>query len=163
GLVKILSEASIGSGVRRVEALVGLDAFRFLAREHVLVAQLAETFKAPPEEIPERVHGVIERLRAAAKELEKGRPAAGVARRGARGEGGGVGVGGGGGAEGVGGNALRRLAWDVRGRLEPGRPGVVVLVSATDGRAAFVATVNDAGRAAGQSAGAVVRALAPAV
>jgi len=63
----------------------------------------------------------------------------------------------------VGGNDLRRLAGDVRGRLDPGRPGVVVLVSATGDRAAFVATVNDAGRAAGLSAGAVVRALAPAV
>ncbi|MGH3438814.1 MAG: alanine--tRNA ligase, partial [Sciscionella sp.] len=65
GLVKLLSEASIGSGVRRVEALVGLDAFRFLAREHVLVAQLAEQFKARPEELPERVGQIVERLRGA--------------------------------------------------------------------------------------------------
>ena len=48
GLVKILGESSIGSGVRRVEALVGIDAFRFLARESVLVSQLAEQLKAPP-------------------------------------------------------------------------------------------------------------------
>ena len=48
GLVKILGESSIGSGVRRVEALVGMDAFRFLARENVLVSQLSEQLKAPP-------------------------------------------------------------------------------------------------------------------
>jgi alanyl-tRNA synthetase len=46
GLVKIMGEASIGAGVRRVEALVGVDAFRFLAREHVLLSQLGETLKA---------------------------------------------------------------------------------------------------------------------
>ena len=37
GVIKLLGEASIGSGVRRVEALVGADAYQFLAREHVLV------------------------------------------------------------------------------------------------------------------------------
>ncbi|MBA2555329.1 MAG: alanine--tRNA ligase, partial [Geodermatophilaceae bacterium] len=71
GMVQLLSEASIGAGVRRVEALVGMDAFRFLAREHVLVNQLADVFKVPTEELPERVRGVLERLRAAEKELEK--------------------------------------------------------------------------------------------
>ena len=48
GVIKLLGESSIGSGVRRVEALVGTDAYQFLAREHVLVAQLAETLKARP-------------------------------------------------------------------------------------------------------------------
>src|SRR5581483_6086321 len=55
GMVKLLGESSIGAGVRRVEALVGLDAFRYLAREHVLVSQLAGEFKTPPEELPERI------------------------------------------------------------------------------------------------------------
>ena len=48
GMIKVLSEASIGSGVRRVEALVGLDAFRHLSREHLLVSTLAEQLKAGP-------------------------------------------------------------------------------------------------------------------
>ena len=57
GLVKILGESSIGAGVRRVEALVGADAYQFLAREHALVAQLTDALKVRPEELPERVAG----------------------------------------------------------------------------------------------------------
>jgi alanyl-tRNA synthetase len=167
GVVKILTEASIGSGVRRVEALVGLDAFRFLAREHVLVSQLAETFKVQPEEIPERVHGVIERLRAAEKELEKVRAAAVLAGAGALADAAvdvhGVAVVAERAPDGLGGAELRKLAGDIRGRLPAGRPGVVVLLAAADGKASFVASVNDAGRAAGLAAGELVRALAPAV
>ena len=71
GVIKLLGEASIGSGVRRVEALVGRDAYRFLAREHVLVSQLSEALKARPEELPERVFDLVERLRGAEKEIEK--------------------------------------------------------------------------------------------
>ena len=84
GLVKMLSEASIGSGVRRVEALVGLDAFRLPgAASTCCVSQLAEQFKARPEELPERIGGVVERLRTAERELEKlpGRRRAGLGRR----------------------------------------------------------------------------------
>ena len=73
GVIKLLGESSIGSGVRRVEALVGADAYRFLAREHVLVAQLSEALKARPEELPERVNDIVERLRAAEKEIEQTR------------------------------------------------------------------------------------------
>ncbi len=76
GVIKLLGESSIGSGVRRVEALVGTDAYQFLAREHVLVAQLSEALKARPEELPGRVDDIVERLRAAEKELEKVRVAA---------------------------------------------------------------------------------------
>ena len=76
GLVKLLGESSIGSGVRRVEALVGIDAFRFLARESVLVSQLTEQLKARPEELPERISGVVSRLREAERELDRLRSAA---------------------------------------------------------------------------------------
>ena len=89
GVIKLLGESSIGSGVRRVEALVGGDAYRFLAREHVLVAQLSEALKVRPEQLPERVNDIVERLRAAEKEIEKVRvgqllAAGGRARRPAR-------------------------------------------------------------------------------
>jgi alanyl-tRNA synthetase len=68
-MVKLLSESSIGSGVRRVEGLVGLDAYRYLAKEHVLLSQLASTFKVPADEVPDRVAAALERLRDAEKEL----------------------------------------------------------------------------------------------
>ena len=62
----------------------------------------------------------------------------------------------------MGGNDLRSLALDVRGRLRSGEPAVVLLASPTEGGgAAFVAAVNDAGRTAGLSAGELVRAFAP--
>ena len=71
GLVKLLGEASIGSSVRRIEALVGIDAFRFLARESVLVSQLSDQLKARPEELPERISNVVTRLRDAERELAR--------------------------------------------------------------------------------------------
>ena len=56
GVIKLLSESSIGAGVRRVEALVGVDAYRFLAREHVLLNSLTDLIKgARTEELPEGV------------------------------------------------------------------------------------------------------------
>ena len=82
GVIKLLGESSIGSGVRRVEALVGTDAYQFLAREHVLVAQLAETLKARPEDLPERVNDLVEKLRAAEKEIERIRLGPAAVRRG---------------------------------------------------------------------------------
>ena len=71
GLVKILSEASVGSGVRRVEALVGIDAFNFLAKEHLLVSRLAELYRVPSDQVGDRVFATIESLREAEKDLEK--------------------------------------------------------------------------------------------
>ena len=65
---------------------------------------------------------------------------------------------------GVGGNDLRSLALDVRGRLRAGDPAVVVLASPADGGGtAFVVAVNDAGQSAGLAAGELLRAFAPAL
>jgi serine/threonine protein kinase len=61
------------------------------------------------------------------------------------------------------GGQLRTLALDVRGRLDPGRPGVVALFSRADGRVAFVVAANEAARVRGLSAGEVVRAVSAPV
>jgi alanyl-tRNA synthetase len=165
GMVKLLHESSIGSGVRRVEALVGLDAFRFLAREHVLVHQLAAEFKTQPDELPDRIAIVLDKLKSAEKELAKLRGAAVLASAGelanqaADVEG--VQVVAVSAPAGVSGGDLRTLAMDVRGRLDQGRSGVVVLISDVNGAAHFVASVNPAGQRAGLSAGDLVKAFAP--
>jgi alanyl-tRNA synthetase len=167
GLVKILGEASIGSGVRRVEALVGIDAFRYLARESVLVSQLSEQLKARRDELPERIAGVVARLRDAERDLERLRSAqllGGAAELA-------------GGAEDIGGagfvpyrvsdgapaDAIRKVALDVRGRLPADRPGVVAAIGVSDGRPTVVVAVNDAGRARGLRAGPLVIAAAGAL
>jgi alanyl-tRNA synthetase len=70
GVVKLLSESSIGAGVRRVEASVGVDAYKFLAREHILVNQLTDLIKgAKSEELPERISELINKLKDTEKEL----------------------------------------------------------------------------------------------
>lgn len=73
GPVTILGESSVGSGVRRVEAYVGLESFRHLAKERALMAGLASSLKVPSDEVPARVANLVERLKAAEKELERAR------------------------------------------------------------------------------------------
>ncbi|HET7734835.1 MAG TPA: alanine--tRNA ligase [Nocardioidaceae bacterium] len=163
GVVKLLGESSIGSGVRRVEALVGADAYRFLAREHTLVHQLSEALKARPEELPDRVADLVERLRTAEKEIEKVRmgqllASAGTLAAEAKDVGGTAFVGHH--IEGAGAGDVRKLALDVRGRLAAGRPGVVAIIGSTDGKPAVVVAVNDDARAKGISANALVKVAA---
>ena len=68
--MKLLSESSIGAGVRRVEALVGHDAYKYLAKEHLLLNSLTEIIKgARSEELPERVSELIEKMKLMEKEL----------------------------------------------------------------------------------------------
>ncbi|MCL2780278.1 MAG: alanine--tRNA ligase [Actinomycetia bacterium] len=173
GMIKLLGEASIGSGVRRVEALVGLDAFRHLAREHVLVSQLAGEFNVRPEQLPERIAMTMDRLKAAEKELDRLRAAAVLAGAGELAASAEQVVAAGGetvqlvaarAPDGVAGNDLRALALAVRGRLGSGRPALVVLGSPdSHGGVAFVAAANEAAVAAGVSAGGAVRAFASAL
>ncbi len=161
GVIKLLGESSIGSGVRRVEALVGSDAYRFLAREHVLVAQLAETLKVRPEQLPERVNDIVEKLRNAEKEIEKVRLAQLLAAAGTLASQ----------AEdieglafvghqvpGAGAGDVRALALDIRNRIASDRAGVVAIIGSANEKPSVVVAVNDAGRARGVSASTLVRA-----
>jgi alanyl-tRNA synthetase len=153
--------------VRRVEALVGIDAFRFLARESVLVNQLSEQLKARPEELPERISTVVSRLRDAERELGKLRSAqllegsgqiaaaaenldgiAFVAHR----------V-----PDGTDADSIRRLALDVRSKVPTMQPAAVALIGTPADRPVIVIAVNEAGRGAGLSAGTLVAGAARAL
>jgi alanyl-tRNA synthetase len=164
GLVKILHEASIGSGIRRVEALVGLDALDFLAREHVLVSRLAELYRAKPEEVGDRVEATIAQLREAEKELEKLRAQLVLANVGALADAAadvrGVAFVAIEAPEGTSGNDVRTLAQEIRGRLTvrgSDRPAVVAVTSRAGGKASLVVAINDAAKARGLSAGDLVK------
>ena len=76
GLVKLLSESSIGARVRRVEAIVGRDAYDFLAKEHLLLNSLTEVIKgAKTEELPERISDLVDKVKTLEKELASFRSA----------------------------------------------------------------------------------------
>ncbi len=167
GLIKVLGEASIGSGVRRIEALVGIDAFRFLARESTLVSQLSEQFKTPREQLPERISAVVNRLRDADRELQRLRAARLLESAGEIAAG----------AEDINGIALvahrvpdgtepddiRRLALDVRGRVPRERPAVAAVIGVPADKPVVVIAVNEAGRGSGLSAGSLVGTAARAL
>jgi alanyl-tRNA synthetase len=167
GLVKLLGEASIGSGVRRIEALVGIDAFRFLARESVPVNQLSDQLKARPEELPERISNVVARLRDAERELTRLKSAQLLEASGQIAAA----------AENIGGiafvahrvpdgtdaDSMRRLALDIRAKVPAPQPAVVALAGRPADRPVVVIAVNEAGRGSGLSAGTLVGGAARAL
>ncbi|MFZ8925863.1 MAG: alanine--tRNA ligase-related protein, partial [Candidatus Nanopelagicales bacterium] len=167
GVVTFLSEGSIGAGVRRVEALVGVDAYRHLAREHVLVDQLTEMVKARPEELPERIESIITRLKEAERELQRYKSAQLTSNvEGVIGEGRDLGpfriwtyrA-----PDGTSAADLRELALRGRSTARPDM-GVGMLGAAVeDGRVALVSVVNDRARELGLTARALLDSALPAV
>jgi alanyl-tRNA synthetase len=159
GVVKLLGESSIGAGVRRVEALVGADAYSFLAREHLLLNSLTNIIKgAQVEELPERIQGLIDRIKEVEKELAAVRTASAMASIDSL-------------AaqaiqigeisytaavlpDGVSGDDLRKIALEIRNRNSN---SVVALISSTDGKPVLVATCSDEARKFGFKAGALVK------
>jgi alanyl-tRNA synthetase len=140
-LFKIVSESGVAAGVRRIEALTGEPARRWLLDQAAVAKGLAEQFKVPVAEVP----GRIDALQAEKRALEK---ALADAKRQ-------LAVGGGGAAagpeeiggikvvarvlDGVGGKELRGVAEEFK---KPLGSGVVALVGTTDGKAAVTVAVT---------------------
>ena len=159
GVIKLLSESSIGAGVRRVEALVGIDAYKFLAREHVLLNSLTDLIKGSrAEELPERISDLLSKMKEIEKELAAVRSAAAMADLSslaaqakvvngtsfiATKVGDGIVV-----------DDLRKIALDLRNR---NAESVVVLISVIEGKPVLVCAVSDAARNKGIKAGALVK------
>lgn len=159
GVVKLLNESSIGAGVRRVEALVGVDAYKFLAREHLLLNSLTQIVKgARVEELPDRINDLLERIKEIEKELAGVRSAqalgnvASIADSVKR-----VGQ-----IElitsvlpdGISADDLRTIALDLRNRFAT---SVVALISSTAGKSVLVVATSYAARTIGAKSGALVK------
>lgn len=159
GVIKLLNESSIGAGVRRVEALVGADAYRFLAREHLLIDSLTEIIKGSrPEELPERVSGLVAKLREIEKELADLRSAQALSNvsslaSSAKEVNGhsviSVKL-----ADGISGEDLRKIALDLRNRA---RNSIVTLISVTEEKPILVVAVGEESRSRGIKAGSLVK------
>ena len=159
GLVKLLSESSIGAGVRRVEALVGYDAYQYLAREHVLLNSLTEIIKGSrAEELPQRISELVEKMKGMEKELSGVRSAKAMA---AAGEllkkvkpigsvnliidql-----------ADEIAVDDMRSISTDLRGKL---KAGIVVLATVTAGKPLIVAAVSPEAIKLGVKAGELIK------
>jgi alanyl-tRNA synthetase len=159
GVVKLLSESSIGAGVRRVEALVGADAYQFLAREHVLLNSLTQIIKgARVEELPARINDLVLKMRDIEKELSTLRTASAMesaaslistAKVVA-----GTTVVVGSLADGIAADNLRLIALDLKARSAN---TVVALTSVVEEKIVLVVAVSDDARQNGVKAGALVK------
>jgi len=159
GVVKLLSESSIGAGVRRVEALVGADAYKFLAREHILLNSLTEIIKgARTEELPERISDLLNKVRDIEKELATLRSSQAFAQIGEIAKTSSiingvtatlVKL-----SDGISGDDLRKIALELRAKATN---SVVALISINDGKPVLVAAVSDEARVQGLKAGALVK------
>ena len=159
GVIKLLSESSIGAGVRRVEALVGVDAYKFLAREHVLLNSLTDLIKgARTEELPERIADLLNKMKDIEKELATVRSAQALAQVGDLAKTAkvvnGISYISAVMADGVSGDDLRKIALDLRSHESK---SVVALISANEGKPVLVVATSEQARSSGVKAGALVK------
>ena len=163
GSLTLLTEQSVGSGNRRVEALVGMNSFEHLAAERTLVNQLTGMMKVQSSsELPEKINQTLAKLKSAEKELEKLRREKLQAEAGKLLEN----------AQIIGSvrvlthhageldaNGVRSLALDLRSRFGS-EAAVVAVTGVTNGRPVILVATNEGAREAGIKAGALVRLAA---
>ena len=163
GSLTLLTEGSVGSGNRRVEALVGLDSFNHLTAERTLVNQLTGLMKVQSSaDLPEKINQTLAKLKAAEKELaqlrrEKLQAEAGKLLENAQtigsvrvlahdaGE--------------LDANGVRELALNLRSRFGS-EAAVVAVVGVANGHPVILVATNEGAREAGVKAGALVRVAA---
>ena len=159
GVVKLLSESSIGAGVRRVEALVGVDAYKFLAREHLLLNSLTQIIKgARVDELPERINDLLEKIKEIEKELAAVRSAQALGTVSAIADSvtkvGQIDMVTAVLPDGISGDDLRTIALDLRNRFAT---SVIALISSSAGKSVLVVAASDSARALGAKSGALVK------
>lgn len=161
GRVTLLGESSIGSGIRRIDALVGVGAYEFQAVEHALVSQLSTLLKGRPEELPEKVDGLLTKIKERDKELEQLRTQLLSTKVSSLAESAGrvgnfrvvaASLGQVGKAD-----AVRSAATSVRAHLGESEPTVVSLIGLVAGKPILVVATNEAARGTGAKAGQLVR------
>jgi alanyl-tRNA synthetase len=143
GPLIITSESSIGSNLRRVEALTGMAAYDHLVSVRAALSKAGETLKAAPGDVPARVEQLLSRVTGLEKELdairkaEQGSVAQELAAEAQR-----IGesalvvadVGD------MGGNELRQVALSVRDRLAGS--GIVIVGSSAGGKGALIGLIS---------------------
>jgi alanyl-tRNA synthetase len=159
GLITMTGESSVGSGVRRVEAFVGIEAFRYLAKERSLVLGLSDALKVQPDQLPDRINKLLAQLKAAEKQIAdlksqtvlsdvnnivaKSHDMWGIGYIAHR-------------ADGVAGNDLRALALEIRNRVQK-TPSVVAVVGGPVEKPSVVIVTTQGARDRGLDAGELVR------
>jgi len=162
GLFKIVAESAVASGVRRVEALTGEAARLYFAEAEQTLRQAADVLKSQPRDVPQRLTALVEEKRRLERELSD------LRRQMATGGGGNAGPA----VQEINGVKLvaRKLdgipAKDLRGMADAIKKdigsGVVVLISAVDGKASAVVSVS-ADLTARFNAADFIRQITPAI
>ena len=142
GLLKIVSEGAVASGVRRIEALTGAAAVEYLEAQEAALQETASVLKSAPADVPSRVKQLLDDRKKMEREIQDLRKKLAS----------GSGSGGGGESKDVGGIAfaarllddvpgkeLKALADEIKTQI---KSGVVALVSLADGKVSLVVGVT---------------------